>query len=407
MGRLDEDTSQYSVNQVNQSKFEVLKDGEVAYTLVKKQSNWVCDCPGFKYRHQCKHLELIRPFLPKRHPRASITDAIKDFLPKLKKITPKVEVVGSYRRGKADSKDIDILMDCSAVDFKKVVTILESYPSYKPVMAGDTIIRGFINGIEMDINRLSENMNYYLALEYRTGPSEHNIAMRALAKKLNGSLSENELVVEGRNIKVTSEKDIYDALGVVYQDPTKRTDNLQFTKRANIGSYKVVNNGKGIGCAPSRMYAKQQIKDIRTLCKSVVPILTKDLETYSYAKADEVDKIDLRFTVSESEEVKIVKPFEIKAPDGNSVDMNDYLLKIKPVLKVNGVRVLMGDKITVNGKSKLLYEYMMEAFQREIDKKMKLPTHAVGKLCSNGLSVEGLPETMNFRTVFFPVEGVK
>ena len=87
--------------------------------------------------------------------------------------------------------------------------------------------------------------------------------------------------------------------------------------------------------------------------------------------------------------------------------MNDYLLKIKPVLKVNGVRVLMGDKITVNGKPKLLYEYMMEAFQREIDKKMKLPIHAVGKLCSNKLSVEGLPETMNFRTVFFPVEGVK
>ena len=94
---LDEDESfdGYEVIKKNESNFIVKKSDGTEYHLTKKQSNWVCDCPGFKYRGKCKHLNMIKDQLPVRHPRAEITEAIKDILPKLKTLTPRVEVVWS------------------------------------------------------------------------------------------------------------------------------------------------------------------------------------------------------------------------------------------------------------------------------------------------------------------------
>ena len=101
-------------------------------------------------------------------------------------------------------------------------------------MSGDTIIRGYVNiagnHIEMDINRLNERMNYPLSLLYRTGPAEFNISMRALCKKKGGKLNENELIVNGSPVEVNSEKDVFDALGLVYQDPSHRTKYLEYAR---------------------------------------------------------------------------------------------------------------------------------------------------------------------------------
>ena len=223
----EESDDQYKVEKVNDSHFVVTKDDGTKYDLEKKNSNWTCSCPGFKYRHTCRHLGLIKDMLPKRFERSVITEATKEILPSLRKIAKHVDIVGSYRRESPDSKDIDIIMDCSVEQFRKVNDVLKSYKNFEPVMSGDTIIRGKCDGIEMDINRLSEDMNYFLELNYRTGPQKHNIALRALAKKLNGSLSEKELVVEGQNIRVTSERDIYKALGVEYQEPKDRSADLK------------------------------------------------------------------------------------------------------------------------------------------------------------------------------------
>lgn len=346
----------------------------------------------------CKHLDLIRDQLPVRHPRAEVTEAIKDILPKLKTLTPRVEVVGSYRRGKKDSKDIDIIMDCSSATFKKVLPILQSYDNYKHVMAGDTIIRGFCNGIEMDINRLTENMNYFLALEYRTGPQEHNIAMRALAKKLHGSLSENELVVNGRNIRVTSEKDIYDALGVVYQDPQHRSKELKFISRKDVGAYRAYDGDKDLGASPSRAYAKGQIKQVRQMCK-VVPAAIDKVNDWSGRK------VDIRFTVHEEEEKNVLGGYQIKNPAGDVVPCNQYKLSIRPIVKIDGTVQNLTQQVLVGSRSVSMLEVCYEAFNKVFKHNM-----AYRKVtCEPKLEInwQSKPITFTFVTVKFPVESVK
>lgn len=409
---LNEDVSGYTVNKINNSKFEILDNGQLKYTIERKGAGWRCNCPGFTYRHYCKHLDLIQPFMPKRHARGTITQAIKDILPKLKKITPKVEVVGSYRRKKITSKDIDILMDCSVSQFRKVEDILKQYANYEPVMAGDNIIRGVCDGIEMDINRLSERMNYYLALEYRTGPFEHNIAMRRLAQARHGSLSENELIVEGRNIRVTSERDIYDALGVEYQEPENRSEHLKYVQPKKIGIYSAYINDKKLGSAPSRAYAQKQVKQIRELAKEVSKefvLLREPGKSKNLSGEYITGKVDLRITMSEAELYDVQAPFTVKSPEGQPVQLNRIELKIKPVLKIDNKRETLSEVPggLFGGSSKDWFNIIFELFQATINKNMKMSTSPVGKLLNNDLIGEGYPTTIKFLTVPFPVESYK
>ena len=227
--RLDEsDKDEYTVKEVKKgTKFDILKNGEKTYEIEKKKSRFVCTCPGFKYRGKCRHLDLITDFLPKRHPRQVITDLI----PEMKKMFDGIgdwEIVGSYRRGLKDSKDIDVLITCSSSDFQKALKALESYPDYKHTLSGNDIIRGEVLGIDFDLTRVNRD-EYVTYLLYRTGPKELNIAMRGLAKSKGMKLNEHGLYdKDGNKIDCKTESDVFKALGLKYQSPDKRTGKLEY-----------------------------------------------------------------------------------------------------------------------------------------------------------------------------------
>jgi DNA polymerase (family 10) len=142
----------------------------------------------------------------------------------------KITVAGSLRRMKFVVNDIDIIASANqkAIEDNKVKDILIKFTKSdqvkKVISTGDTKATVILkNGIQSDL-RVVKPEEYYTALQYFTGSKEHNIQLRAIAKNKGYLLSEYELLnkKEDKRVKINSEEEIYEILGVPYPDPTKR-----------------------------------------------------------------------------------------------------------------------------------------------------------------------------------------
>lgn len=168
---------------------------------------------------------------------------------KIKKIDPEyvAEVCGSFRRGKADSGDIDILLchpnfiSTSAKQpalLRDVVKALERIDFVTDTLSlGDTKFMGVCRLPEekektyvfrrIDI-RLIPHDQYYCALLYFTGSDQFNKTMRGHALDIGFTLNEyclrpvGSTGVPGEKLEVKSEEDIFDYLGMDYKKPTER-----------------------------------------------------------------------------------------------------------------------------------------------------------------------------------------
>ena len=134
-------------------------------------------------------------------------------------------ICGSYRRGKSNCGDIDILVASNNSQgnlMKKILLGLNEIiiddailtPSAKKKFMGAC---KFENGLarRLDI-RIIEYESYYTALMYFTGSMEYNIKMRNTAIKKGYLLNEYGLFKDKIPIKINSEKHICDILEVNY-----------------------------------------------------------------------------------------------------------------------------------------------------------------------------------------------
>ena len=146
------------------------------------------------------------------------------------KNTYKLEICGSYRRGKSSSGDIDCLLYSKIFNLEDVVKVLsQKYNIITEILSYK--IEKFMgiahcpsetdNNFRFDISFVKEN-EWFPALLYFTGSQDHNIMMRATAKKLGYKLDQHGLTRNGKNIPVNSERDIYDILRLEYVDPKYR-----------------------------------------------------------------------------------------------------------------------------------------------------------------------------------------
>jgi len=204
---------------------------------------------------QQKGLEYYDDIL-KRIPRKEIEDYKKIIDEEFKKLSNndiennKLEIVGSYRRGKEDSGDIDIIITSKLDDKSIFDKLLDS-------LKENNIIKVFLSRGEkksMVITKLNDNSvarridflytppdEYAFAILYFTGSKEFNTSMRQYSLNNNLTLNEhgfhtmkNKKKEEKINsISFVTEKDIFDYLNLEYKEPHERKDEKSIVIKNN------------------------------------------------------------------------------------------------------------------------------------------------------------------------------
>lgn len=137
--------------------------------------------------------------------------------------TSRVTIAGSYRRRKDTVGDLDILVVSKKPE--KIMDFFVGQPEVDRILAhGPTksSIR-LSDGVDVDL-RVVPAESYGAALAYFTGSKAHNVAMREIAQRKSMKLNEYGLYKGKKMVAGSSEKEIYDALGLDYVEPEMRED---------------------------------------------------------------------------------------------------------------------------------------------------------------------------------------
>ena len=135
----------------------------------------------------------------------------------------RVEVAGSYRRGRDTVGDLDVLVCAPAsVD---VFSALQRYPDVRELTAsGTTKGSGALrNGLQFDV-RVVPLQSFGAALQYFTGSKDHSIHVRRRAQERGLKLSEYGLYRGDRRLAGDTEEGVYEALGLSWIPPELRED---------------------------------------------------------------------------------------------------------------------------------------------------------------------------------------
>lgn len=138
-----------------------------------------------------------------------------------------VEVVGSYRRGAADSGDVDVLVRMPPRAFAEAIHTLRDTGYMVETLAegakkfmGIARLPGGGAPRRVDI-LLTPAAEYAFAILYFTGSQDFNVAMRKRALERGVSLNEHGFTPRPARAFAT-EKDIFDFLEMPYVPPTER-----------------------------------------------------------------------------------------------------------------------------------------------------------------------------------------
>ena len=181
--------------------------------------------------------------MQKRIPRAEINeykDVLEDVFSKLKHPGSHFEIVGSYRRGAANSGDIDIIITNDQDDKTIFDKFIQSLQKRKNLI--ELFTKGKTKSLTMgqlpgQIPRRLDFMyaspsEYAFAILYFTGSKAFNVVMRQRALDLGYSMNEHGLYkMNGKkkdahkiDILFPTEESIFQFLGLEYKLPTERID---------------------------------------------------------------------------------------------------------------------------------------------------------------------------------------
>ena len=171
--------------------------------------------------------------LKQRIPRAEVKNLGESVIARVREFDPAAlcEITGSYRRQAETSGDIDIIT-CGKYSLKELCEKYENDPFFIAVFAVGNerltfIYKSPVSGIVRQIDVLKLPIEqYWSGILYFTGSWEFNAAMRGYAKSKGFLLNQRGLFkIRGKTerlIKVSSESEIFDILGLRYIEPQSR-----------------------------------------------------------------------------------------------------------------------------------------------------------------------------------------
>ena len=130
-------------------------------------------------------------------------------------------VAGSIRRKKSEVRDVDFVLIPKPLLWPRIVTTLQRNMDAKVLKHGEKAAQLTIDGINVDLYSTTEETWEPLLL-IRTGSAEHNIKLSMIARKKGMKLSHKGLIKDEKIIAST-EKEIFEALGIDYVPPEERT----------------------------------------------------------------------------------------------------------------------------------------------------------------------------------------
>ena len=144
-------------------------------------------------------------------------------------------ITGSYRRGESTSGDIDIIVRHGNTPIQKFVQLLKDSGMLVETFALG--LKKFIGLIQVSDSHIARQIDIRIfsqkewpyGLLYNTGSKELNVLMRIRANELEMSLNEYGLTKNGKIVPAETEEDIFDALGISYIEPTKRSKDVNLT----------------------------------------------------------------------------------------------------------------------------------------------------------------------------------
>lgn len=143
-------------------------------------------------------------------------------------------ICGSYRRKLPYSNDIDLLIsiknEINNVNYLElIIKKLKNENIIIESLTNDNIKTKYMGFLKINNNpvrkidiRYVKYISFYTSLLYFTGSKNFNTNMRKLAKKQGYKLNEYGLFKNKKQIKVYSEKDIFDTLNMQFVNPSDR-----------------------------------------------------------------------------------------------------------------------------------------------------------------------------------------
>lgn len=175
-------------------------------------------------KHLLKGIEIFKK-KPQRFMYATAEPIVKQIISYFQKFSfvKKIEIAGSFRRGKESVGDLDFLAVSNQPE--KVMNLFVKLPDIQEVLAKGTTkssIR-FRNGLQVDL-RVVEEKEFGSAILYFIGNKDHNIELRKLALSKGYTLSEYGLfrLRDKKWLAGRTENEIYQKLGLRWMEPEIR-----------------------------------------------------------------------------------------------------------------------------------------------------------------------------------------